>query len=157
MKARTFCICRTSLRDLTPDSAPPAAFNRADERGVTLIELVLVIMLIGAIMATIGFSTGTFTYWKQESFIRRLAETISFLHHQAVSDQMYYCLQFNYPEDAPHYYKVGILQAEFGAGSSTAGPGGGSKLAQELSDALYPVVAPEQELQPPPSFPSHPV
>ena len=128
-----------------PGRAASGLRRAASCAGITLIELVIVVMLVGAIFAVVGLSTGTFTYWKQESFLRRLTETIAFLHYQAVSDQLFYCIQFFYPPDQPHYYKVGILQVEQDSAES---------LAREMTSARNPIADVEQDLQPPPAFPS---
>jgi hypothetical protein len=106
-------------------------------------------------MLLVGFSTGTFAFWRQEAFLRRLSETIVFLHHRAVADQAFYRLDFSFKPGELHAYKVGVLRAEelvderFTGLASQAGI-----LSVELAAFLHPSLGKTQTLIPPPKFPS---
>lgn len=124
----------------------------SSECGFTLIELIVVILLIAAMFAVVGFKTGTFTFWKEESFIRRLSETFVFLHHQAVTDQAFYGIEFDFKTNS---YRVGVLKsdtdnsAELAELAQEAGT-----LSLELAAMLNPALGSAQTMIPPPSFPS---
>lgn len=126
--------------------------RRAIQRGLTLIELVIVIVIV-AIMATFtAYQSGTISFWREEGFIRRLSETIVFLHHQAVVDQAYYRLQFDIEK---HTYQVGVMQTEAGNESSLAAAAADAgTLTLELAGFLSPSIGRSQSMIPPPSFPS---
>lgn len=122
------------------------------DRGFTLIELVLVMFIIGLILTFVGVRQGTFTFWKEEAFVRKLSETIEFLHYQAVSDQAFYRLELDFGKNQ---YRVGVMKADTGADESlkeeaqTAGT-----LSLELASFLNPSLGEDQTMIPPPSFPS---
>lgn len=122
-----------------------------ESSGFTLIELIVVILLLSAIVTIVGLRTGSFTHWKEQAFIRKLTETIVFLHHQAVADQAFYQLEFDFDQRS---YRVGVLRPE---GESEALAQLGSEvgaLSIELAAFLSPSLGTTQTLIPPPSFPS---
>ncbi len=123
--------------------------------GFTLIELIIVIMIFGIIATLVGTRLGTFTFWREEAFIRRLAETIDFLHHQAVVDQAFYRLEFNFDESTPRY-SIGILKAdtEVETGSLAEIASDAGNLSLELASFLSPSLGKTQTVIPPPAFPS---
>ncbi len=84
--------------------------------GFTLIELVVVLVIIGAVFGIINLSSGTIEYWQKESFVRKLSEILEFLHHNAIADQKNYRIEF-YMGDDKHYYKIGLPSSE-GTGTS---------------------------------------
>lgn len=85
----TLCLSAAAIPNRTqrPRKRPSELINSS---GFTLIELVLVIVIIGLVFGVVGLRGGSFDFWKEEGFIRRIAETLNFLHHQAVVDQAFY-------------------------------------------------------------------
>jgi prepilin-type N-terminal cleavage/methylation domain-containing protein len=121
--------------------------------GFTLIELVVAIMILGLVYGLVGSRSGTFTFWQEEAFIRRLNETIQFLHHQAVLDQTYYRIDFDLKD---HRWKVSAVRVEtenFNEDVAALAADAGA-LSLELAAFLNPSMGTEQTLIPPPSFPS---
>lgn len=121
--------------------------------GFTLVELIVVIMIMSLVMLLVGIRSGTFDYWKEEAFLRKLNETIIFLHHQAVTDQSFYRLQFDLKKNT---YKVGVLRIEDDSDNiaiSSLGSEVGS-LTLELTAFLNPDPNGLGTLIPPPAFPS---
>ena len=121
-------------------------------RAFTLIELVVVIAILGIVMTVVGLRLGVFSYWNEESFVRRLSETIVFLHHQAVADQSFYQLEFDFDKNT---YRVGVLRsdADINADLSDIATDAGS-ITLELAAYLNPSVGKEFTLIPPPGFPT---
>lgn len=77
---------------------------RGHRAGFTLIELVLVIIIIGALFLVVGRGIGSFAYWKEETFLQELRELSTFLFSQASADQTHYRLELN--EES---YRVGTI------------------------------------------------
>lgn len=123
-------------------------------RGFTLIELVVVLSLIGMLTAFATWRLGSFAYWREESFIRRFSETIVFLHHQAVFDQIYYALEIDLQKEKHPVYRIGVLNPEYTTPASGAAPTSGTALSQELSLFLNPTLGDGQTLTPSTTFPS---
>jgi len=123
-----------------------------NQRAFTLIELVLVLLIMGIISGLVVVRTGTFSYWQDEGFIRKLSETITFLHHQAVADQAFYRLEFNLDESS---YTVGVLREDevYDEHLTELSLDAGN-LSLELAAFLNPSVGSTQTLIPPPDFPS---
>lgn len=122
-------------------------------KAFTLIELVIVITIIGVMLTLFGFRTGTFNFWKDEGFLRRLTETIVFLNRQAVVDGSYYRLEFDFEK---LQYSVGVMQDASGVASASAATTAGAlgNLSLELNEILSPALGSTQTLIPPPSLPS---
>ena len=53
------------------------------------------IFIFAIIVAIIGIRTGSFSFFNEEGLLRRLSETISFLHYQALADQRMYQLEID--------------------------------------------------------------
>lgn len=122
------------------------------QHGFTLIELVIVFALMGAIILVVGSRSGTFGFWKDEAFLRRLTETITFLHHQAVVDQAFYRLEFDINARA---YSVGVLRPEGALDTQLSDVAAElGNLSLELAAFLSPALGSTMTLIPPPSFPS---
>lgn len=107
-------------------------------KGFTLIELVLVIIIIGTLFLIVGRGTGSFTYWKEETFLQELRELSTFLFSQSAADQTHYRLELG-----ENSYRVGSFEEDN---------------CENLSCSLAPflVMAPptKKQISPPPSFPS---
>lgn len=125
----------------------------AAQKGFTLIELIVVVLLIAVMFGVVGFRSGTFAFWKEESFVRRLSETLVFLHHQAVTDQAFYRIEFDLAKNS---YRIGVMKAEASIEDAEiielAQDAG--NLTLELAAMLNPSVSEEATMIPPPSFPS---
>lgn len=123
------------------------------DAGFTLIELVLVIVIIGLVFGVVGLRSGSFDFWKEEGFIRRISETITFLHHQAVVDQSFYRMDFDLRNNT---YRVRVVRTEEHDDeerlSEIAADAG--NLSLELAAFLNPSMGRSQTLIPPPSLPS---
>ncbi|MCO6431874.1 MAG: prepilin-type N-terminal cleavage/methylation domain-containing protein [Deltaproteobacteria bacterium] len=123
-----------------------------DQGGITLIELVVVLLLIGVGFGVVAVRTGSYSYWREEGFIRRLSETIVFMHYQAVTDQAFYQLEFDFDT---HTYSVGVIRPDADISeelkllASDAG-----HLTLELATFLSPAIGRSHTVIPPPSFPS---
>lgn len=121
-------------------------------RGFTLIELVVVIIIFAIVVTLVGTRTGTFGYWNDEAFVRKLSETIPFLHYQALADQAYYQIQVDLDKGE---YKIGILRSDqdidprFIELAKDAG-----NITLELAAFMNPSAGNSQAFIPPPDFPS---
>jgi len=125
--------------------------------GFTLIELVLVVTIIGVVSGFAAYSFGTFSFWKDEGFVRKLSELVVFLHHQAIADQAFYRLNINFGtgSSAP-FYTVGAMRPEEDVDSTlkSACSSEAGSLSCELASVLSPSLGITQTEIPPPSFPS---
>lgn len=121
------------------------------QRAFTFIELIVVILIAGLLFTLLGFKTGSFTFWREEGFIRRFAETIQFLHNESISDQATYLMEI---DPMKNQFRIGVLKdgnnyAGLAALSSNVGT-----LSLELAAVLNPPYVDATTLIPPPSFPS---
>ena len=80
-------------------------------RGFTLIELVIVIAIVAAVFALPITRRATTQYWREEGMIRRLSETLILLHRQAITDGVFYRMEFDLSRESPAY-RVGEIVAE---------------------------------------------
>ena len=137
--------------------------NQRINKGFTLIELVLVIVIAAGLFSLVGSRIGVFNYWKEEGFVRRLSETITFLHYQAVVDQAFYRMEFKIVSDKdssdPPSYKVGVMRTENQVNSPSSSslplsdPTQGI-LSLELDTLLFSDPYADGTMIPPPTFPS---
>jgi prepilin-type N-terminal cleavage/methylation domain-containing protein len=126
------------------------AVVRSLQAGFTLLELILVVAVIGLVVSLISIRSGTFDYWKEESAIRKLSETLVLLHNQAVMDQAFYRIEFDLKEGS---YRVGVMRSEADVAQNQTGfnlP----ILTLELAALLSPSMSGESTMIPPPSYPS---
>lgn len=114
-------------------------------------------MIITVIFGVISIRSTAFGYWQREGAIRRLSETITFLHHRAINDGVFYRMEFDLDPESSSY-RVGQIVAEerdetelIALSSSEAGVG---ILSLQLADFLTPSVGRYQTMIPPPDFPS---
>lgn len=126
--------------------------SRSGSFGLTLIELLVTIIIIAATFVLIGSRLGISNYWREEGFLRKFRETLTFLYQQAVVDQVFYQLQFDFEKQEYQVFAVnsekaaendqGLLQEDVGY------------LTQELAAVISPAVGTSFTLISPPSFPS---
>jgi len=120
--------------------------------GFTLVELMMVLIIIGIAFAFAFQNSSSAITLRQQALIRKLSETIRFLHHQAVSDQAFYRLEIDFERNQ---YRVGVLRPEPGADDRflELAQDAGS-LTLELSAFLNPSPGRTYTFIPPPYHPS---
>ena len=124
--------------------------DRKHERGFTLVELVLVILIIGLSMGLISVRLGVLDFWREQTALRKLSETIVLLNTQAVMDQAFYRMEFDLEKNQ---YSVGVMRPEDTI-TQTANGVNLPPLALELAALLSPAIADGSTMIPPPSIPS---
>lgn len=119
----------------------------------TLLELVLVIVLIGIVAASaLRPNFNTFRYYQQEGEIRKLAELVTFIYSQAITDGYNYRLEFELSE-RPQYYQVGQLvpESDFSTQNQFESE---TLIASEIDYFLYPPPAAFENMLAPENLPS---
>lgn len=82
-------------------------------KGFTIIELVVVIGIMGALAVVLLLRSDTYAYWEEQGAVRRLRETITFLFYQATIDGEHYIIEFwEDPETRQHKYRAGQFLGE---------------------------------------------
>ena len=90
---------------------------RSRGSGFTLIELILVLVIVGVLFSLIGYRSGSFTFWREEGFIRSFSEQVRFLYSQSAADQATYQLAIDLNHNT---YRVGVVKDD--ATLDDAGP-----------------------------------
>lgn len=123
------------------------------QRGLTLIEIVLVIAIFAFVIGIVGTRLGGFALWRTEATLRDFSELFAFLHRQAVTDQVFYRFELNIDDGA---YRVGVLRPESDVNDQNAEDNLSEigNLSREMIDFINPSVEDSQTLIPPPSYPS---
>lgn len=121
-----------------------------DQRGFTLLELVLVIVIIGLAAGLFVVRLGVLDFWKERTALRKLSETIVLLNNQAVMDQAFYRMEFDLEKNQ---YAVGVMRPEDTV-TQTSMPINLPPLQLELAALLSPNVADGSTMIPPPTMPS---
>lgn len=79
--------------------------------GMTLIELMIVLVVIGIILSLSFAGIRNITDAKMKSASNHLASTIRYLHNKAVTDRLYLRIVYNFDEE--HSYKVEVSSEPF--------------------------------------------
>jgi prepilin-type N-terminal cleavage/methylation domain-containing protein len=122
------------------------------QRGFTLIELVLVMVLVALLFSLVGVQNGSFTFWREEGFIRKFQEQLRFIYTQSVSDQATYQLEIDLAKNS---YRIGVVKEESSNDPILAQLQENlGNLSLELSAFLNPPISEDATIIPSPSFPS---
>lgn len=126
-------------------------FNEAHrEKGFTIAELVLVIIIIGLAVGLLSTRLGVVDAWRENAAFKKLADTIVFINNQAVMDQVYYRMEFDLEKQQ---YRIGVMRPDDTIASNTAGVNL-PPLQLELANLLSPSAQGDVTMIPPPSLPS---
>jgi prepilin-type N-terminal cleavage/methylation domain-containing protein len=120
------------------------------QKGFTLIELVLVIVIVGLATGLLSARFGALDSWKEQTALRKLSETIVLLNSQAVIDQAFYRLEFDLNQNL---FRVGIMREDDQIQQVATGVNL-RPLELEESRMLSPSIANGTTMIPPPSIPS---
>ena len=120
------------------------------QRGFTLVELVLVILIIGLSMGLLSVRLGILDFWREQTALRKLSETIVLLNTQAVMDQAFYRMEFDLEKNE---FRVGVMRPEDTISTNATGVNL-PPLALELAALLSPAMDSGATMIPPPSIPS---
>ncbi len=131
-------------------AGPMPQRGRESLGGFTLIELILVIVIVGLATGLLSVRLGAFDFWKEQTTLRKLKETIVLLNNQAVIDQAFYRLEFDLEENL---FRVGVMREEDPTANVVAGVNL-APLEQEESGLLSPSMPSGATMIPPPSIPS---
>ncbi len=124
-------------------------------RGFTLVELVLVIAIVGLTLGLVSVRLGAVDFWREQTSIRKLTETIALLNTQAVLDQAVYRLEFDLKGNS---FRAGVMRPDnAGLGGASAGGLAGvtlDPLEEQLADILSPESSSGATMIPPPGMES---
>jgi prepilin-type N-terminal cleavage/methylation domain-containing protein len=124
--------------------------------GFTLIELILVMAIVALTLGLVSVRLGAIDFWREQTSLRKLTETIILLNNQAVLDQQFYRLEFDLKGNS---FRAGVLRPE----DSGLGLAGSSErraainldpLEEQLALLLSPESSSGATMIPPPSMPS---
>ena len=142
-------------RASTPRSFYPS-LRQSCRTGFTLIELCIVLAIVATMFYIVRLNPTLSGYWREEGFLRRLSQTLTFLHYQAVSDQAFYQVEFSFGDRGPDSFKVGVLKPEGDDANEAVKQisSGAGALSLELAQMLHPALGEGQTFIPPPNMPS---
>ncbi len=123
--------------------------------GFTIIELLLVIAIVGLTLGLVSMRIGAMDFWREQSSLRKLTETIALLNNQAILDQQFYRLEFDLKGNS---FKAGVMRPD---NAGLAGSSAGSRsainldiLEEQLALLLSPESSSGATMIPPPNMPS---
>jgi prepilin-type N-terminal cleavage/methylation domain-containing protein len=124
--------------------------------GFTLIELILVMAVVALTLGLVAVRLGAIDFWREQTSLRKLTETIVLLNNQAVLDQQFYRLEFDLKANS---FKAGVLRPEdSGLGILGADERRAAINLDPLEEQLALLLSPESSsgatMIPPPSIPS---
>jgi prepilin-type N-terminal cleavage/methylation domain-containing protein len=123
--------------------------------GLTLIELLVTLIIIAVSFVLVGSRLGIANYWSEEAFLRKIRETITFLHQQAVVDQIFYQLQIDFEKQEYQVFAMNVdRSATEDPNSALTAQQDVGYLTQELAQLQSPAIGQSYDLIPPPAFPS---
>ncbi len=120
------------------------------ERGFTIAELALVVVIIGLAVGLVSTRLGVVDTWRESAAFKKLADTIVFINNQAVMDQVYYRMEFDLEK---RQYRIGVMRPD----DTIVGNSSGVNLPPlqlELANLLSPSANGDVTMIPPPSLPS---
>lgn len=126
------------------------SFALAKQGGFTLLEIVIVMVLMALLAGSVSSGFGLLNRYRESQFITNLAQTLEFLHAEALSSQQFYQIEFDLVRKSWH---VGLLQTEDQQSSAVPATGVGI-LTMELAEFLNPPLGNAQSFMIPPDFPS---
>jgi len=144
-------------------TAPITYLLPKKDSAFTLLEVAVVILILGVVYATLIPHFPSVEYWKEEDMLKKLSETISFLHRQAVNDGVYYTIQFDLNGtvldgcSGHSCYKVGEVEAHGSTsqeGEDSTETSKTSSLTKELLAYLNPLMGNIENFKEPQNFPS---
>ena len=126
-------------------------FNEArTEKGFTIAELVLVIIIIGLAVGLLSTRLGVVDAWRENAAFKKLSDTVVFINNQAVMDQVYYRMEFDLEK---RQYRIGVMRPDDTIASNPSGVNL-PPLQLELANLLSPSAKGDVTMIPPPSLPS---
>ena len=124
---------------------------RSRAAAFTLVEFLMALVIMVTIGSFALANFGTLTFWGQEAFIRKVSETLTFLHNQAVIDQTFYKIEFDFEK---RQYKIGALKPEEADETLAEYSSSIGRLSLELASNLNPSLGETYTFIPSPSLPS---
>ncbi len=129
------------------------------ENGFTLVEVILAIFIIGLAYSYLMPRLPSMQYYREEAMLRKLSETIIFLHQQAINDDVFYRIEFDLNGSLGECkgtpcYRIGQIVPEGSSGEEISTNSSSGLLSGELSSYLMPNIGESQYLTEPVNFPS---
>lgn len=124
-------------------------------RGFTIIELLLVIAIVALTLGLVSVRLGAIDFWREQTSLRKLQETIALLNTQAILDQQVYRLEFDLKGNS---FRAGVMRPD-DAGLSGSSSGLQSAINLDILEVqLALLLSPESSsgatMIPPPNMPS---